>query len=123
AGFMVAGFDGALDGCCPAPPWKQARMDIDTAIPRQIESPARQDQSVSGNYHGVGLNRFQGLLRSPRFVRKTTVESETARLQDRNAIIECRLFDRAGLEFKTAARRTVGLRQHQGNFMTGVAQM
>ncbi len=54
AGRRVAGQDGGCHRCGTPMPWQERRMEVDGAVPRQIEDRGRDEPPVVGEHDEVG---------------------------------------------------------------------
>ena len=118
AGFGIARFDGAVDGRGTAPARQHGGVDVETSEPGQRQHPLRQDQTVGGDHHHIGLCGLQRLLGSSRVVRVFAIQAQAARLGHGDAVLQRELLDGRGLQLHAAAGGAVRLRQHQRHAKT-----
>jgi len=103
AGFPVTVFNGALDWRSSAPSGQQGSMDVPAPEPGYLKDFSGQDQAVSHDDHQVCRQRFEQFPDAARFKRRG--------LMNRDAGLDCKLFNRAGKYFPATALRTVRLGQ------------
>ena len=77
-------------------------MDVEAAEPRGREHPGGEDQAVGGNDQHVQGGSVDCCLRLARVFRKAAVQTQAARLKNRDSVRERQLFDRAGSELEPA---------------------
>ena len=87
-------------------------MDVDAAVPRSLEEPLWQDQSVGRNHEHI--ERGAGKLRLGGSV------VERRRLKRRQSALECKRLDRAGDELETTPLGSVGPGQDRDDLESGV---
>ena len=113
----VAGLNGPVNRCRTAPARQQGCMDVEAAMSWHIQHPLRQDQTVGGHHHRIGLGRLQCGLRHARVFGIFAIASQTPGLTDGKAVTLRPLFDGRGLQLHAASRRAIGLSQHQHHLM------
>ena len=123
AGDGIARFNRAVNRCRAAPARQQGGVDVQAAVAGCIQHPLRQDQTVSGDDHHIGLGLRDGGLRGLCVVREFTVQPQAARLRHRDVVRQSELLDRRGLQLHAATCRTVGLGQNQHHLVPGRVQL
>ena len=121
--LRVTGFNGAMNRCRAAPARQQRSVDIQTTEPGSVEHPLRQDQSVSGDHHRIGVCRFNRLARSGGFFRVFAIQAQAARLRHGDVVRFGPLLDSRGVQLQAATGRAVGLSEYQRDVKTGGMQL
>jgi hypothetical protein len=106
-----------------APPRQQRAVDVDRAEARQIERPARQDQTVSRDDEHIGCGTRQCLARRRGVFRKLAIEPQAARLRGGDALRHRERLHWRALQLHAATGGAIGLCQHQRDLEAGVMQM
>ncbi len=115
--LRVSRLNGTVYGRSTTPARQQRRMNVQATQTRRIQSPLRQDQSISGHHHRVSLRKGNGLLGELRVFWVFAIQAQAARLCQRHVVLERHLFDGRGLQFHAAPCGSVGLGQHQHHFV------
>ena len=108
----IARFNRALNRRRTAPTGQQRGVDVETAVFRRIQHVLRQNQSVGGNDHHVGLDLFEHL-------QGFGVVAQFFRLRHAQTQFQCGLLHRRRGKLHPAPFGAVGLGQHQRDFKTG----
>ena len=89
-------------------------MHIDATQPWRVEYALRQDQSVGGDHHQIGLPFGQLELRIGILQRRG--------LADRDVVLQRQLLDRAGLQLAPASGRAIRLRVNRDDFVIALQE-
>ena len=108
----IARFNRALNRRCAAPTGQQRGVDVEAAVFRCIQHVLRQNQSVGGNDHHVGLDFFEHL-------QGFGVVAQFFRLRHAQTQFQRGLLHRRRSKLHPASFGAVGLGQHQRDFKTG----
>ena len=111
AGFAIARFNSALDGCGTAPARQQRGVDVEAAVARDVEHGLRQQQAVGGHHHDVGFHSAQHFLCGLAF--------QAFGLGYLKTEFERGFFDGRSLQLHAAPFGTVGLGEHQRDVEAG----
>ena len=107
---LIAIDDRPLDRGCPTVFWQKRRMDVDTAVFRQVQNPLRQNLAKCNHDDHVRLNLRQ-------FLKKCLILADAHRLIHRDSIFQRFFLDRRHCHRLAASLRLIWLCHHRRYFM------